>query len=1373
MPNLSLKTKMSLVVSLLAAAGLSLVTLSASWYFEKLFKETISRQQFTLVSAMAEEIDSKLQTAQTELLTVANTITPDILSNPELAQGFLDNRPDTAAMFDSGVFLFSPQGKLLAVSTMELQLIGRNYAYRDYIKETVKTGKPHISEPFFSTQKNGQPIIMFTTPVFDARGDLIGIMAGSLDLMKENFLGKLATVNIGAKGYLYLYNTDRTLIVHPDRTRILKQDVPVGVNKLFDEAIRGFEGTGETVSSKGLYLLSTFKRLKTTNWILAANFPQDEAYAPIYRIKWYLLAMLIAMLLVSIVIAWGFMRYLTAPLVLFTRHVEQITGREDQLEPILVKARDEIGTLAQAFNRMVAEVNRQKKAVLEQKEFSTNLLEFSAVPTFVLDSRHRVIVWNRACEELTGMKAAEMLGSDDQWKPFYPEKRPVLADLVLENSPESLPSFYKTYTRSLLSPEVLQAEGWYPSLRVKERFLVFDAAPIRNSEGTIVAAIETLQDITERKRAEESLRILSLAIEQTPTAVVITDREGIIEYVNPHFTQVTGYFAEEAMGRKACVDGHSPESQQELWETILAGNEWHGEFLNKRKNGELYWEASSISPVKNYADEITHFVSIKEDISGRKWAEEELKRSDEQIRLLLESTAEAIYGVNLLGRCTFANPSCARLLGFNHPDELLGRNMHALIHHTRPDGTSYPIEECPMFKSIHEKEGVHVDGEFLWRTDGTGFPAEYWSYPQRSGDKVVGAVVTFFDITERKLAEEQLNQAKTAAEAATKAKSEFLANMSHEIRTPMNAAMGMLYLLQQTPLADKQKNYLGKAQNAASSLLRVINDILDFSKIEAGKLEMESVPFRLGVVLNNLIDVASTAIKDKPVEFVVTTAPDVPDNLTGDPLRLGQVLLNLAGNAIKFTENGKIIVSVEIVATREDEVELRFFVQDTGIGMTPEQQAKLFTSFTQADTSTTRKYGGTGLGLTISMQLVELMGGTLTVASEEGKGSTFSFMARFGSPSYEELASLVVQPENRSDSFALYGETGSFVGVHVLLVEDNPINQEVAKEILEGHGVWVDIAGNGVEAVEKIANSGMTYDAVFMDVQMPVMDGLEATRLIRADRAFDSLPIIAMTASAMPSDRDLCFQAGMNDQVTKPINVPELFATLRKWVRPEALTTFVTAGEPAANGVKSQLPEHISGIDVPVALQRLGSTFLLNKLLISFRNENRETMKILHGALANDDNQLAQRIIHTVKGVGANLGATELSSAALTLEEALKRGDTDFLQSSLTMFEQKLCQVMDAVRAMEKTSFESAATPAESLPEGLPVDLERIAPLARDLAMLLEVNNMTALGVWERLKPLLAGANRDRLDAAMNSLNFRDGRMILVDISAAIGIELP
>jgi PAS domain S-box-containing protein len=716
--------------------------------------------------------------------------------------------------------------------------------------------------------------------------------------------------------------------------------------------------------------------------------------------------------------------------------------------------------------------------------------------------------------------------------------------------------------------------------------------------------------------------------------VFITDRVGTIEYVNPHFTKVTGYTAEESIGKNPRIiksGKHSRKFYQDMWGTIIAGEEWHGDICNKRKNGELYWEDASISPVKNAAGEIANFVGFKEDISERK-----------------------------------------RII-------------------------------------------------------------------------------------------EELHQAKAVAEAATRAKSEFLANMSHEIRTPMNAAMGMLYLLQQTPLSDKQKNYLGKAQNATSSLLKILNDILDFSKIEAGKLEMESIPFRLAKVLNHLDDLASASIKEKPVELVVTTAPDVPGNLSGDPHRLGQVLLNLTNNAVKFTEQGKIVVSVERAATHENEVELRFSIQDSGIGMKPEQQARLFSAFTQADSSTTRKYGGTGLGLAISKQLVEMMGGSLFVASEEGKGSTFSFIARFGCPTAEESLSAVAGQEKE--------HAGSFAGVKVLLVEDNRINQEVAKEILEGRGVSVEVAGNGVDAIKRIMNSGITYDAVFMDVQMPVMDGIEATRLIRAHHDFDSLPIIAMTASVMASDRLRCKQVGMNDQVNKPIDVPELFATLRRWVRPEAFTSFVTSGELPAVEDEPALPAEIPGIDVSRALQRLGSAAFLRKLLISFRKENLETMNKLTEAFTMGDEQLVQRIIHTVKGVSGNLGATDLASAALALEEALKRGDADALKSSLEAFEKSLSLLLDSIFAMEKAKAGVSGSSAGSS-AAAPLKREQIALFVRELLALLETNNLNAIGVWEKLKPLLSGFSLEKIEDAMSGLNFTEAGQALRNITATMKIQL-
>jgi PAS domain S-box-containing protein len=506
MPALSLKTKMSLVVSLFVTVVITLLAVSALWYFEGELKNTISRHQFAMISAMAEEIDSKMKSAQLQLISVSGTAASNLAGNPHEAQKFLDTHVGIRSVFDSGIFIFSPTGTLIAASPAEPSLQGRDYSFREYIKKTAATGRPYISMPFFSTQMHHHPIIMFTAPIFDANGKMTGILTGALDLIRDNFLGKLATVRLGDRGYLYLYSTDRTMIVHPDRTRILKKDVPLGVNKLFDRAIEGFEGTDETVNSRGLHALSSFKRLKSTNWILAANFPQSEAYAPIYRAKGYLLASAIMALILSNIIVWWFMRHLTAPLLLFTRHVKGITGKEYEPMPLRIAQGDEIGTLAQAFNDMLAELDGQKRANREQKEFSENLLLDSAVPTFVLDNRHRVIIWNKACEKLTGIKASEILGKEDAWRAFYRNKQPVLADFVIDGDIGEIHQYYSTFNNSPFTPDGLQAEGWCLTLNDLERYVFFDAAPVRNTDGEVVAVVETILDITERKRMEEAIR---------------------------------------------------------------------------------------------------------------------------------------------------------------------------------------------------------------------------------------------------------------------------------------------------------------------------------------------------------------------------------------------------------------------------------------------------------------------------------------------------------------------------------------------------------------------------------------------------------------------------------------------------------------------------------------------------------------------------------------------------------------------------------------------------------------------------------------------------------------------------------------------------
>ena len=381
-------------------------------------------------------------------------------------------------------------------------------------------------------------------------------------------------------------------------------------------------------------------------------------------------------------------------------------------------------------------------------------------------------------------------------------------------------------------------------------------------------------------------------------------------------------------------------------------------------------------------------------ISERNATEKRLANEEERVRLLLESTGEAIYGVDPSGKCVFCNPVCVGVLGYGSREEVLGKDMHLLMHHTKRDGSPFPVEECPFFNAFEHGRGHHGFDELLWRADGTSFPAEMWSQPVIRRGKVFGAVAGFVDITQRKRAEEALQKAKEDAEAANRAKSEFLANMSHEIRTPMNGILGMTALALDTQLTAEQEEYLSTVKVAGESLLRLLNDLLDFSKIEAGKMEVEAEDFSIEDCVEEALQPLAPAARKKGIELVWDAEERVPAMVRGDATRLRQIIINLAGNALKFTERGEVAVNVRREFDDHRGTLLRFTVSDTGMGIPREKQGKIFEAFAQADMSTTRKFGGTGLGLSISQRLVKLMGGHIWLESEEGRGSKFSFTVK-------------------------------------------------------------------------------------------------------------------------------------------------------------------------------------------------------------------------------------------------------------------------------------------------------------------------------------------------------------------------------------------
>ena len=1012
---------------------------------------------------------------------------------------------------------------------------------------------------------------------------------------------------------------------------------------------------------------------------------------------------------------------------------------------------------------------------------------------------------------------------------------------VLELAPvDPLSSRQRELLTALLPVAALNAEILYGTLETKKLL-----------EHTQVQAATVAA-------AEERSRLILASVSE---GIFGLTTEGVISFVNPAAAAMIGYPAEDLVGQAmhdrvhyARADGTIiPHDECSMFKTAKDGkSRLIADEILWRKDGTNFPVEYSTTPIMRDG-QVTGSVVAFRDITRRKEAEKRLQFTQHAV----DHAAETIFWVRPSeGGIEYANDAACRVLGFNRK-ELMGMNIAQL----NPDFSAEKL--AGLLTELHEK------GVSTWETrhtarDGRLIDVEVTAYLAEYLDRQM-LVVNVKDITERKWAEEEMRRAKEMAEAATRTKSDFLANMSHEIRTPMNAVIGMTHLALKTELTAKQHDYLSKIKSAAQTLLGILNDILDFSKIEAGKLDMEKTNFRLEEVLDNLSSIVGQKVQEKNLEFLISAQHDLPPTLVGDPLRLGQILINLVNNAVKFTERGQIVVTVALEERVSDRVKVKFSVCDSGIGMTAEQSARMFQAFSQADTSTTRKYGGTGLGLSISKKLVELMDGTIWVESEYGKGSTFYFTGWFGVGSDESdrkrfipdiagLHALVVddnaqareiltdslrafalradavssgedairelvstdsvdpyqlilmdwhmpgmdglqasriikrsdrlrhipkiamvtafgredvreqaeeigidtyllKPVNPSllhdalmDMFGVPVEKASAPsaaieesrfhdarGVRVLLVEDNEMNRQVATELLESAGAAVTVAMHGGEAVKLLTEGPLppAFDVVFMDLQMPEMDGFTATKLLRADARFQSLPIIAMTAHALVEERQRCLEAGMNDHVSKPIDPDALFATLARWTKRSSVNGAKT--EPKAPAPAVVVPE-VEGVDTASGLRRVADNKqLYRSLLGQFAEKQGEAGARMIAAVEKGDPKLAQQIAHTVKGVAGNLGITKVQFAAANIERAFREQEgavPSLLEDFDFLLRQQTHAIVEALKQTEPAAVDGGSAK---------FDRDATAAAMVKLKGLLEESDGAAEDAFSELRTALGG----------------------------------
>ncbi len=1212
--------------------------------------------------------------------------------------------------------------------------------------------KPVVSEPYFGKLIK-QWLVVIAAPVLDEHGNF----NGSANLVLD--LGKLQPVRekkLPQETFITVVDKNGIVVTSSaDLSRWAGKNLK-GTN-LVDIALSKRNGSTRTTGASGLDTIAGFAEVPNIGWRVVVGTRAHQVLAPAMSDLWTSLALALSTILAAATIGYFIARGLIRPIQKLAGGARELT-RTGAHVPLLEIGPAEISSLAKDFNAMLRSQQSAASALSESKRFLEALIEHSGTLIYAKSADGTYLLVNRKWEQTTGLTRDKVIGKTDAHLFLAPQAR----------------EFMDNDSMVMKSGQPLEIEEILDGIET-QRYFISIKFPLRDTDDKITGLCGISTEVTDRVRAEEAL----------------AQKE--------HFL-------------RSLID-------------VIPGM-------------VCYW---------------THEL-----------------------------------------RCAFSNSAYLAWFGKTH-DEMQGIHMQDLM------GEELFKQNEPFIRAALRGETQHFERTLIKADGSTGFT---WAHyiPDRDGNRIRGYFVLVSDITELKQAQlklEELNVALEArtheAEAASLAKSQFLANMSHEIRTPMNAILGLLQLLQQTGLTDRQRDYAQNTHRAARSLLQIINDILDFSKIESGKLTIEQAPFHIEEVLLNLSVLLSTAAHDKNVEVLFDIDPGIPRSIVGDAMRVQQILLNLAGNAVKFTEQGEVVLSIKARVIEAERVCLEFSVRDTGIGIPADKLAGIFESFTQAESSTSRRFGGTGLGLTISRHLAQAMGGELAVESTPGVGSRFFFALEFArvpvadeqarlalrtatavpnadnspglrilivddNPAAREILTGMVtsigwqaeavssgsealdrlqqtaghtagydavlldwmmpemdgwetaqriralQPDTPApvvvmvtahgremlaermgetdvvlDGFLVKPVTPSMIfdavaiasaatrntegverrstprpslrrlsGLRLLVVEDNPTNQQVAKELLSNEGAYVEVANNGREGINRVVSAQSPFDAVLMDIQMPVMDGFEATRILRQEVGLVGLPIIAMTANVLESDQNATLAAGMNDHVGKPFDIGQLVATLLRHCQ-RTVTPFPT-GTPEESVPHMIGP--IPGFSIDAALARIGhNRALYARMVDSFRQDQLAIRSRFQEHLTSGNTREAGRELHTLKGLAGTLGALELEEYLRSAEAKLKarKKNTDFSAMPAQLdahLDDTLCTLEDVVRQLNADGAQATGA--------MPIDRPAVIALLDQLDPLLATNNLRALELSTALKQHYSAASDDAFDALESAINRMD-----------------